>query len=145
MPKEEKITLEAEVVEALPDAKFKVKLENGPGTTGLGQRKDEEVLYSYSPWRQSHRGDEPVRPHQGKNHIPTLSRDTSRRSVHAVDKDRDHEGSKQHQTSHEGLPDRHSKRQALRDQQEEPPAEAASRLIAIRRPDYATYCRRRYS
>ena len=29
MPKEEKITLEAEVVEALPDAKFKVKLENG--------------------------------------------------------------------------------------------------------------------
>ena len=27
--KEEKITLEAEVVEALPDAKFKVKLENG--------------------------------------------------------------------------------------------------------------------
>jgi translation initiation factor IF-1 len=29
MAKEEKITLEAEVVEALPDAKFKVKLENG--------------------------------------------------------------------------------------------------------------------
>ena len=29
MTKEEKITLEAEVVEALPDAKFKVKLENG--------------------------------------------------------------------------------------------------------------------
>jgi translation initiation factor IF-1 len=29
MPKEEKITLEAEVIEALPDAKFKVKLENG--------------------------------------------------------------------------------------------------------------------
>lgn len=28
MPKEEKITLEAEVVEALPDAKFRVKLEN---------------------------------------------------------------------------------------------------------------------
>ena len=29
MPKEEKITLEAEVTEALPDARFKVKLENG--------------------------------------------------------------------------------------------------------------------
>ena len=29
MPKEEKISLEAEVVEALPDARFKVKLENG--------------------------------------------------------------------------------------------------------------------
>ena len=29
MPKEEKITLEAEVVVALPDARFKVKLENG--------------------------------------------------------------------------------------------------------------------
>jgi translation initiation factor IF-1 len=29
MPKEEKIILEAEVIEALPDAKFKVKLENG--------------------------------------------------------------------------------------------------------------------
>ena len=29
MAKEEKITLEAEVVEALPDARFKVKLENG--------------------------------------------------------------------------------------------------------------------
>ncbi len=29
MPKEEKITLEAEVVEPLPDARFKVKLENG--------------------------------------------------------------------------------------------------------------------
>lgn len=29
MAKEEKITLEAEVVEALPDAKFTVKLENG--------------------------------------------------------------------------------------------------------------------
>ena len=28
MAKEEKITLEAEVTEALPDAKFKVKLEN---------------------------------------------------------------------------------------------------------------------
>ncbi|MHC5026009.1 MAG: translation initiation factor IF-1 [Planctomycetota bacterium] len=28
MPKEEKITLEAEVTEALPDARFKVKLEN---------------------------------------------------------------------------------------------------------------------
>ncbi len=28
MPKEEKITLEAEVTEALPDAKFKVRLEN---------------------------------------------------------------------------------------------------------------------
>ena len=28
MAKEEKITLEAEVVEALPDAKFRVKLEN---------------------------------------------------------------------------------------------------------------------
>jgi len=28
MAKEEKITLEAEVVEALPDAKFKVRLEN---------------------------------------------------------------------------------------------------------------------
>ena len=29
MAKEEKITLEAEVTEALPDARFKVKLENG--------------------------------------------------------------------------------------------------------------------
>ena len=29
MAKEEKITLESEVVEALPDARFKVKLENG--------------------------------------------------------------------------------------------------------------------
>jgi translation initiation factor IF-1 len=29
MAKEEKITLEAEVTEALPDAKFRVKLENG--------------------------------------------------------------------------------------------------------------------
>jgi len=29
MPKEEKITLEAEVTEALPDARFKVRLENG--------------------------------------------------------------------------------------------------------------------
>ena len=28
MPKEEKITLEAEVTEALPDARFKVRLEN---------------------------------------------------------------------------------------------------------------------
>jgi len=28
MPKEDKITLEAEVVEALPDARFKVRLEN---------------------------------------------------------------------------------------------------------------------
>ncbi|MBC22407.1 MAG: translation initiation factor IF-1 [Phycisphaerae bacterium] len=28
MPKEEKISLEAEVIEALPDARFKVKLEN---------------------------------------------------------------------------------------------------------------------
>jgi len=28
MPKEEKIQLEAEVTEALPDAKFKVKLQN---------------------------------------------------------------------------------------------------------------------
>ncbi len=30
MPKEEKITLEAEVTEALPDARFKVKLDKGP-------------------------------------------------------------------------------------------------------------------
>ncbi len=29
MPKEEKITLEAEVTEALPDARFRVKLDNG--------------------------------------------------------------------------------------------------------------------
>ena len=29
MAKEEKITLEAEVTEALPDARFKVQLENG--------------------------------------------------------------------------------------------------------------------
>ncbi len=29
MPKEDKITLEAEVVEALPDARFRVELENG--------------------------------------------------------------------------------------------------------------------
>jgi len=29
MAKEEKITLEAEVIEALPDARFMVKLENG--------------------------------------------------------------------------------------------------------------------
>ena len=29
MTKEEKITLDAEVTEALPDARFKVKLENG--------------------------------------------------------------------------------------------------------------------
>lgn len=29
MAKEEKITLEAEVVDALPDARFRVKLENG--------------------------------------------------------------------------------------------------------------------
>ncbi len=29
MPKEDKITLEAEVTEALPDARFKVRLENG--------------------------------------------------------------------------------------------------------------------
>jgi translation initiation factor IF-1 len=29
MPKEEKISLEAEVTEALPDARFKVRLENG--------------------------------------------------------------------------------------------------------------------
>jgi translation initiation factor IF-1 len=29
MPKEEKITLDAEVTEALPDARFRVKLENG--------------------------------------------------------------------------------------------------------------------
>jgi translation initiation factor IF-1 len=29
MPKEEKITLDAEVTEALPDARFKVRLENG--------------------------------------------------------------------------------------------------------------------
>ncbi|MCA9285164.1 MAG: translation initiation factor IF-1 [Phycisphaerales bacterium] len=28
MPKEDKITLEAEVTEALPDARFKVKLQN---------------------------------------------------------------------------------------------------------------------
>jgi translation initiation factor IF-1 len=28
MPKEDKITLEAEVVEALPDARFRVRLEN---------------------------------------------------------------------------------------------------------------------
>ena len=29
MPKEEKITLDAEVIEALPDARFRVRLENG--------------------------------------------------------------------------------------------------------------------
>jgi translation initiation factor IF-1 len=29
MPKEEKITLEAEVTEALPDAMFRVRLQNG--------------------------------------------------------------------------------------------------------------------
>ena len=29
MAKEDKITLDAEVVEALPDARFKVRLENG--------------------------------------------------------------------------------------------------------------------
>jgi translation initiation factor IF-1 len=29
MPKEEKISLDAEVIEALPDARFKVRLENG--------------------------------------------------------------------------------------------------------------------
>ena len=29
MAKEEKITLDSEVIEALPDARFKVKLENG--------------------------------------------------------------------------------------------------------------------
>ena len=29
MPKEDKITLEAEVTEALPDARFRVKLDNG--------------------------------------------------------------------------------------------------------------------
>ena len=29
MPKEDKITLDAEVTEALPDARFRVKLENG--------------------------------------------------------------------------------------------------------------------
>jgi translation initiation factor IF-1 len=29
MPKEDKIELEAEVTEALPDARFKVKLQNG--------------------------------------------------------------------------------------------------------------------
>ena len=29
MPKEEKITLDAEVTEALPDARFRVRLENG--------------------------------------------------------------------------------------------------------------------
>jgi translation initiation factor IF-1 len=29
MPKEEKISLDAEVTEALPDARFKVRLENG--------------------------------------------------------------------------------------------------------------------
>ena len=29
MPKEEKISLDAEVTEALPDARFKVKLQNG--------------------------------------------------------------------------------------------------------------------
>jgi translation initiation factor IF-1 len=29
MPKEDKITLDAEVTEALPDARFRVRLENG--------------------------------------------------------------------------------------------------------------------
>ena len=48
MAKEEKITLDAEVIEALPDARFKVKLENGheiPYTHTCSSTFSQVVLY----------------------------------------------------------------------------------------------------
>ena len=53
MPKEEAIEVVATVVEPLPNAMFRVELENGHGVSGAYFRQDAQALHPYSSGRQS--------------------------------------------------------------------------------------------
>jgi hypothetical protein len=58
MPKEDVIELQGEVLENLPNATFRVKLENGHTTPYL--RKDADALHPHPAGRQGHRGTDAV-------------------------------------------------------------------------------------
>ena len=53
MAKEDTIEMEGEILENLPNATFKVKLENGH-EAWLYFRKNEDELYSNITWRQGY-------------------------------------------------------------------------------------------
>ena len=53
MAKEDMIEVEGTVVETLPNAMFKVELENGHQVLATVSGKDPDALHSYITWRQS--------------------------------------------------------------------------------------------
>ena len=68
MPKEEKIEMEGEILEALPNTMFKVQLDNGHEVLGH-LRQDAAALHPHLPKRRGQDRAVAVRPGPRAHHI----------------------------------------------------------------------------
>ena len=69
MSKEDVIEVEGVVIEALPNANFKVKLSNGHFITCVHFRKAEDELHQDTAGGHRDFGDQPIRPYQGPHYL----------------------------------------------------------------------------
>jgi hypothetical protein len=71
MPKEDNIEVNGTIVETLPNAKFRVKLESGQEIldSRVYLRQDENALHQDTARRQGAVGDVALRPDQGQNNV----------------------------------------------------------------------------
>ena len=70
MSKDDVIQMAGEVVENLPNAMFRVKLENGHVVLGAHFWKDADALHSNSSGRQGDGGDDSIRPDARAHYFP---------------------------------------------------------------------------
>jgi hypothetical protein len=70
MAKEDVIEMQGEVQENLPNATFKVKLENGHVIHAFHFGQDAHALHPHPAWRQGDGADDALRPDQGPHHLP---------------------------------------------------------------------------
>ena len=86
MAKEETIQMQGEIVETLPNAMFRVKLENGHIVLGHISGKMRMHYIRILPGRQGDRGAHALRFDQGADHVPRQVRRTTMRVQASVKK-----------------------------------------------------------
>jgi hypothetical protein len=69
MAKQSSIKIDGIILEALPNATFRVELENGHEVTRAHFREDADALHQNSPWRPRFARDVTLRFVQRKNYI----------------------------------------------------------------------------
>ena len=70
MAKEDVIQMQGEILENLPNATFRVKLENGHVVLGHISGKDAHALHPHPAGRQGDGGADAVRPDAGAHRVP---------------------------------------------------------------------------